>query len=350
MARFSITPKRLAGLPLSVLAAAYKNNGQPYKLTLAPTYRCNYKCYYCGLWKRSTAELDAATLVNAIAPLKSLTWLDVTGGEIFVRRDIEEICLALVAALPRLALIHFPTSGSYPERATRLAEKLSQKGVKVVVSVSLEGPARLHDKVRCAPGAYGRAVETFRLLARIPHVSVYSGTTIIGENADLVPQGVFQALRQDLEFLTSDMMHFNVMQGSNHYFCNDDAVAPSPSRVASALRRIVRWKGVPKTPFCLLELGFQAIALNSLAGRQGLVPTCSALRSSLFIAPDGTVFPCHIWGEPVGRIDADTSLLHIVKSERWRWLRNQVEAESCPTCWTPCEAYPTLLTRGAKPF
>lgn len=347
---WSIKPGRFATLPGSLLTAAFSSAGSPFKLTLAPTYRCSYKCYYCGLWSRCSPELDSATLVDAIAPMKSLTWLDITGGEIFARPDIEQLCLALVDSLPRLALFHFPTSGSHPRAAIRLASALAASGVKVVVSVSLEGPRALHDAVRGAPGAYDKAVETFRGLAELPGVDVYTGTTMIRENVDLVPQDVHKALSQDIPELTPERMHFNVMQGSTHYFCNAGARRPSNAQVSAALRRIILWKGLPKSPFDCLELGFRSVALAALAGRHNLVPTCTALRSSLFIAPDGTVFPCHIWGEPVGRIGPTASLQDLHTSDRWKWLRTQVASQNCPTCWTPCEAYPTMLTHLLHPL
>jgi MoaA/NifB/PqqE/SkfB family radical SAM enzyme len=345
--------RRLARLPVKAALSAYGVGG-PFKATLAATYVCPHRCTYCGIFRRREAELPARAIIDAFAGLDSLVWLDLTGGEPLAREDCEELACGLARALPNLALFHFPTSGAYPDRAVALARTVSRLGLRVVVTVSIEGAEALHDRVRGRPGAFASAVETLRRLRELPGVAVYVGTTLIGANVELVPGGVFEAVSREVPGLSRADMHFNVAQVSGHYFCNAEERRPSPRQVAEALERILLFKGFRPTPFSLLEAGFQLFALAAArAGARagaGAVPPCSALRSSFFFSPSGTVYPCHIWGEPVGAVGAGMRVADLLAGQPWAWVRQAVARRSCPRCWTPCEAYPSMISAAVNPL
>jgi len=345
---FGIDIARLAALPIMTARSAY-NRYRPFKATLALTYDCPYGCYYCGVPERREPELSADELVSALSSLDCITWLDVSGGEIFTREDCLPLIVRLVEGFPSLALFHFPTSGSHPDEAVELAGAISGMGVKVVVSVSIEGPATLHDRVRGA-GAFARAVETFVRLKELKDVSTYVGTTLLHENVQLVPSGIFQAVSRHYPELRKSDLHFNTMQHSDHYFCNASARRPGGGEVRSALRRVIMWKGLPRTPFCALELGFRTLALQASSKGFGLLPRCAALKSSFFMSPSGIVYPCHIWGEPVGKVGPGRPVRALLDSELWAWVRTSVAYGHCPLCWTPCEAYPTMIDKAVNPF
>jgi radical SAM protein with 4Fe4S-binding SPASM domain len=71
---------------------------------------------------------------------------------------------------------------------------------------------------------------------------------------------------------------------------------------------------------------------------------CTALSSSCFVDAHWNVYACSIWGERVGNLRAEGFDLNAMwQGERRRALRAQVVEEQCTHCWTPCEAYPTIL-------
>jgi len=344
-----ISMARLAGLLTSTCRAS-RTAGMPFKATVAITYRCPCRCQYCGLYERVEEEMPRQTLVGALASVPSITWLDLTGGEVLLRTDLLEVAHDIVDVLPNLALFHFPTSGCSPTAAVELARSIAARGVKVVVSVSIEGPQDVHDSVRGLPGSFGSAVQTLNSLKQIPGVSSYVGTTIIPQNCELVPHGLFHAVQEHVPGLKPSDIHVNVMQGSGHYFNNAVAPRPGPEELARALRRTIRFKGFPAGPFAALELLFQSVALQANRGRWGVVPRCSAGDASFFLSPSGIVYPCHIWAEPIGRLSEDGSnLAALLLSERAAWLRKSISLRHCPLCWTPCEAYPTIISRAMNP-
>ena len=101
-------------------------------------------------------------------------------------------------------------------------------------------------------------------------------------------------------------------------------------------------------PVRFLEDRYQALIANYYETGKSPLP-CTALSSSCFVDAYWDLYPCSIWDEKVGNLrDADFDLGALWESERRRSLRRDVAEENCSHCWTPCEAYPTILGNLAK--
>jgi hypothetical protein len=71
---------------------------------------------------------------------------------------------------------------------------------------------------------------------------------------------------------------------------------------------------------------------------------CGALRASVFLGPDLELRPCTIFDRPLGNLaDVGYALRRIPELPAARAALLEVEARACPRCWSPCEAFPTLL-------
>ena len=80
---------------------------------------------------------------------------------------------------------------------------------------------------------------------------------------------------------------------------------------------------------------------------------CEAFSGSLSIDSEGECYPCMSYQRSAGNIrDFDYNLSRLWSSPAVRVIRENIEKNLCPQCWTPCEAYQTLLTHilpGHKP-
>ena len=77
---------------------------------------------------------------------------------------------------------------------------------------------------------------------------------------------------------------------------------------------------------------------------------CHALRSSCFIDSWGHVYPCTIYDRKVGSLrDVDFDLARIWESDEARQLQKEIWNYDCPQCWTPCEAYQSILGNFFRP-
>jgi MoaA/NifB/PqqE/SkfB family radical SAM enzyme len=100
-------------------------------------------------------------------------------------------------------------------------------------------------------------------------------------------------------------------------------------------------------PVSLLERAYQGRVGRYLATGRSPVP-CSALRASVFVDSRGTVYPCSIYDRPLGSLrENGYDLGSVLRAAEARAARADVVADRCPGCWTPCDAYPSLLTAFA---
>src|SRR6476646_633595 len=94
---------RLAG---RVLHANVARPRYPWKVNLALTYWCQYRCQTCNIWRRKpTDELTTDEVLALVRENPHVSWLDLTGGEIFLRDDIGDILDAITGSWRELMLL-----------------------------------------------------------------------------------------------------------------------------------------------------------------------------------------------------------------------------------------------------
>jgi len=331
------------------VAAARWRATSPYKLLLSVTDRCTLRCRACHAWVRAPRpELSPAEIDRLLAGLPGLRWLDLTGGEPTARTDILEVADAVARHAPRLIFLHLATNGFEPARAEAVVRRLVRGGGPApVITVSLDGDQALHDRLRGAPGAFGRAVETARRLNALPDVRVYVGTTLTPDNLGALP-ATARALAAELPALVPARWHVNAMQRSPHFFGNEGAPLPERDALARALDEVRRLRGWPRDAFALAEWTWER--LYHRHARTGAPPVpCQALRASVFVDAAGDVYPCHLRDTLLGNVRAhDLRLADVLRSAPALAEARAIGAEPCARCWTPCEAYHAILAHPAR--
>ncbi|MEO6236494.1 MAG: radical SAM protein [Vicinamibacterales bacterium] len=337
---------RSAALGLTVLRATAHRPPAPFKLNFCLTYWCQYKCKTCNIWQRKpTDELTLDEIATFVRENQNVTWLDLTGGEIFLRRDIDDIFDVIVDGWPRLALLHFPTNGFLTDRIVHSVERIAGRGpARTIVTVSLDGDEALNDEIRGVKGGFRRQIDTFKALRRIPGVVTALGMTLSTHNLSAF-DATFAACRRECPDLTMDDIHLNVAQRSGHYYANteSDAFAPEPGAARQVMRLYRQRKGPARTPRQLLENAYLK-RLDKFLETGRTPEPCHALRASCFIDPWGVVYPCITYSRPMGRLrDTGMRLDPIWNDPRTREVQREIWDGQCPQCWTACEAYQSIL-------
>ncbi len=140
----------------------------PAGIVYETTMRCNLKCEFCyvgellnieGEWRQ---ELTLDALRRAFPEHDGLQ-VSLTGGEVFVRKDILEVLDLFRAKGYRCG--YLTTNGTIidEQRAAALAS-LAAAGFLTHVTVSIDGPAGLHDRARGVAGTFTRAAAGLRRL------------------------------------------------------------------------------------------------------------------------------------------------------------------------------------------
>ena len=130
--------------------------------------RCNMHCGFCchaAMDARKTPIMPAEKWGSIFRKAQSLLHLTVTGGEPFIRKDFVEIIdkIILSCGVPRVSI---KTNGFYTERIKNFIPKLidKHKNTEFTLSISLDGPEEMHDKVRNFKGGYKQVLETIEIM------------------------------------------------------------------------------------------------------------------------------------------------------------------------------------------
>ena len=126
--------------------------------------RCNMHCDFCchaAMDARNSSNIMPSDWGYVFKRAKSLLHLTITGGEPFLRKDLTDIISEIVnnSGVPRVSI---KSNGFYLERIKEYIPELisRHKNTEFTLSISLDGPKDIHDKVRNFKGAYDKVVET----------------------------------------------------------------------------------------------------------------------------------------------------------------------------------------------
>lgn len=334
-----------------VAAANIGRLSTPLKVNFALTYWCQYRCKTCNIWKKKPEhELTTDEVLTFIARNRKFSWIDVTGGEIFLRRDIGEILEAIVTSWKDLYLLHFQTNGFLTDQIARVCERLaSRRGPEIIVTVSVDGDEAVNDDVRGIRGGYRKQIETFNALRKIAGIRPVFGMTLSAFNVGKFEE-TFRACQRDCPGLDVADFHLNVAQVSEHYYGNADLPLAAPTDKALEEVRLYRqMKGRPRSLPDWVERQYLG-HLEKYLERRVLPMRCHSLRSSCFIDPWGTVFPCITYTRPLGSLrDTDMDLGPIWDAQATRTVQQEIWNGDCPQCWTACEAYQSIMGNVIRP-
>lgn len=340
---------RLARLASRIAASNLGELTLPYRLTFSLTNHCQARCAMCNIWQKPpVAELTLSEIDTLFTHANRFSWINLTGGEIFQRSDINDILITIIRLSRDLHLLNFPTNGFQTEEIVATVKRIlaDTRLPRLIVTVSMDGPPDLHEEIRGLSGLWGQALQTFRELKRLnsARFSVYLGYTIQAANLGHFASTI-TACKNISQEVTVDDFHVNLAHYSGHYYDNAASEAlPDSSLAASELANIQRERHHRHfDPVAFIERHYHRYAQGYLSS--GNVPfTCQAAAASCFIDATGMVFPCSVYDAPLGSLqEYDMNLHRLWRSAARKNLRKDIRAGNCPGCWTPCEAYQTLL-------
>jgi MoaA/NifB/PqqE/SkfB family radical SAM enzyme len=321
----------------------------PYRLTFALTNRCQARCAMCDIWKKPLSdELSVEEIAAIFRNASRFSWINLTGGEIFMRPDIGSVMNTIIRESPDLCLLNFPTNGLLKDDIVAAVDNIlgTTKLPRLIVTVSLDGPPDLHDRIRGIPGIFNSATATFQALRKRQsrRFSVFFGYTLQEANISSFDDTLL-AVQKVLGDCTINDFHINVAHVSGHYYANTRFEGlPNAVVAAKILERTSRLRKARfLDPVAILERRYRKLATAYLS--TGQVPlVCQAASASCFIDPCGIVYPCIGMATPIGSLRDNRYDLHEMwrSSDRLR-IRQAIRTGACPGCWTPCEAYQTLL-------
>ena len=278
-----------------LLAARAQREGRPVTVTFQVTDRCNYECVHCYQEHRDTTaakrdELSTAEIVRILDELAEagVLFLTIMGGEVFVRRDADEI---LAAAHERGFALKLLSTGHHinDQRADLLA---TLRPLQVEMSL-YSARHQAHELVTRSPGSWQRTIAAARrLIAR--KVPVVLKAPVMEANLD------------DLE----DMARLARDLGAEYQFDPKITAMETGEKAPMALRMkadsLARFYQGPMSGYLAATYAAGTPAARSVAGGDDVRPLdhtpCRAGQQSLSITPYGEVWPCNALPMPCGNL------------------------------------------------
>jgi Fe-coproporphyrin III synthase len=325
-----------------------------YELNFAITYRCNSRCRTCGIWKRRPkGEMTLNEIRKFAGKLRHIKWMRLTGGEPFLRSDLVEIVRTLNDKVG-LYMLSVTTNGTMPQLVAERVERILRfYKSKFTVTVSLDGPRDVHNRIR-GVDCYDKALETYRLLRAVKVKSgrrnfhVYFGYTISPFNAGMLKDALAQVQSQIPRVRMKDF-HVNVFQTSDLYLGNtkNKGMQRSAAFVRNASRDLdanIKARYLSVSVIDRMEVIYMKGAKKYLA--TGRTPMqCKVHKASVFVDPFGNVYPCTIYDVMLGNLrEHRYDIREIMEGDMSKAAAKEIAAGKCPHCWTPCEAHQTIMS------
>ena len=322
---------------------------KPYKINFAVTYRCNSRCKTCGIWEiykknpgKEKEELKLDEVERIFSSTNSFCWASLTGGEPFLRNDLVEIA-NIISETNRISLLSIPTNGFLTSIDKIVKKILEETEIPMIsVSVSVDGEEHLHDEIRRIKEGWKKAKKTYTRLKSIEderlHIYVEYTASVFNEGhlKETIESFGISDFYSDVILTVS---HSSFFYNKKNIFCGKkilDEIVPfqKKSKLKSA-------KGI--IPF------IYSLYLNKYLTGKSIALSCVSGTSSLFLDPYGNVYPCLSLKKSMGNLrDSEYDLEFLIRSERAASVRDIVKKGTCPGCWTPCEAYQTIVENLPK--
>ncbi len=309
----------------------------PTDISIITTYRCPMRCQMCNIWQNPTKKEEEITAKD-LKILPNFKFVNITGGEPFVREDLGEIVELMFTKSPRIVI---STSGWFEDRVIDIAKHFPNIGIRL----SIEGMKAKNDELRGREGGFEKGVRTLRRLREMGVKDVGFGITVSNHNSADMLELYELAKELDMEFATAAFHN-------SFYFHKYDNVITNKDEVTSNFMKLIEMQLREPHPKSWFRAYFNMGLINYINGGKRLLP-CEAGTVNFFIDPWGEVYPCNgleesKWKKSMGNIRKAEKFEDIWFSKEADEVRELVR--TCPkNCWMVGTASPVMKKYIHKP-
>jgi len=294
------------------------------------TYRCNAQCHMCNIWKYPT-DVRKEITPNDLKKLPKLDFANITGGEPFLREDIEDIVKVVLKRTKRLVI---STNGYFTEKIVALAKKYPNIGIRV----SIEGLPKANDELRGLKDGFDHGIRTLVELHNLGLKDIGFGITVSDRNAKDMMELYHLAKMLNLEFATAAMHN-------TYYFHKFDNKFNDKKMITEEFKKLIKAQLRSKKPKEWFRAYFNYGLINYINGNKRLLP-CGMGTDVIFIDPVGEVYPCNGMDWSMGNIKKQT-FEEIWNSEKAKDVR--IKVKNCKkNCWMVGSASPAIKREKVK--
>jgi MoaA/NifB/PqqE/SkfB family radical SAM enzyme len=269
----------------------------------------------CNTW--TTPSLREGEIgAEVYGKLPFMKTVNVTGGEPFLREDLDEIITILKKKTKRLVI---SSNGFFTERILRLFEKHRDVGIRI----SIEGLPKANDELRGIRDGFDHGIRTLIELDRLGVKDIGFGFTASDRNVKDLLELYHLSRMMGLEFATA-------AAHNAFYFHKFDNRFEYPEIAVEELKKLISELLKSKKMKDWFRAYFNYGLANYILGNARLLP-CEMGRDSFFLDPCGDILPCNVMDEKMGNL-SEVSFRELWTSERAQGVRKEV-LNCGKQCW-----------------
>ncbi|MBN1806080.1 MAG: radical SAM protein [Sedimentisphaerales bacterium] len=265
--------------------------------------------------------------LKTIEKLPRMTFANITGGEPFIRKDIEDIVSLIRSKADRVVI---SSNGFFTDRIINLFKKRNDIGIRL----SIEGLQVSNDSIRGIKDGFDKALRTLLTLVDMGIKDVGFGMTVQEMNSDDLIALYNISNHMGMEFATATLHN-------SFYFRKNDNKIENKEKVARAFELLINKLLKSNSPKKWFRAYFNHGLINYIYGQPRLLP-CDMGKNGFFVDPFSDVLPCNGMAEKMsmGNLN-EKSFEEIWHSKQAQMVRQAVK--SCPrNCWMIGSAAPAM--------
>lgn len=327
----------IANLKIWYLKITNQNNKiLPYKILIQLTDLCNSKCTFCEIWKiKPKNEINLDHIKKFFKSInKNLIWLSLSGGEVTLVKYYYELIDLALKYCPRLKILAFTTNALSINRAYDYAIYAKNKGLDVLVTISLDGDEYTHDKLRGVKGNYEKCTKLFYKLKE-SGISVNYGITLSDQNYDFINEKykIYKDKIRAVTFVHSEGIY------NKSFKTNDNLIIKSLILIYKNYQIKKIQEIVEKIH---IKLSIKFLKNNR---KKNIIP-CEVMNTSAQIFPNGDVKPCMFM--PAFSNIKTNDFVEDYLGSKADLLRKEIKENKCPKCWMNCYSPHSIMQNPIK--
>jgi len=304
------------------------------------TNHCNFRCQHCFINLSPMKDLKLAQFENIGREVGRLFWLDIGGGEPFLRKDLAEIVGCF-----RTQVVQIPSNGSLPDlMVDQLRRMTPLTDAEITVSLSLDGLQETHERVRGETGNWDQVWSTFERLRALDRFPVKINTVITNDNKDELIDLMREVRRRKPDFYSIILLRGDPMDPQIKLPALEELRRLGPE-IFSILETYDYGRNVVSAGILRNYHKFLwNVSLATIEEQRQVIP-CLAGRAHMVMMGNGDVSSCEML-PPVGNVQTQ-SWRDITKSPAFKQQVRDIKAGKCH-CTHNCAMLDSILLNPAN--
>lgn len=299
----------------SALLFRQQRNSLPQTLIFFVTSRCNARCDFCLYYDQIEnpvaveKELKISEIEEIASHYGKLHYLALSGGEPFVRKDLEPLCQAFIDRCGT-SVVDIPSNFFYTKTMLETMEPLARKNPNVMfdLQMSIDHIGKMHDESRKVPNLYREAIKTFQALSEVrakhPNLKLKINIVYLDFNRDSI-QEIIAELSRVVKYDRIQLTYPHTLVPSDW-----DAASSQAKETKEYIGAAERVGDQPsRDKFDLHSLGIRSVKsiyhrllMKAVSNEENLGAYCEAGRNIIVLNEKGDVFPCEPLWQSIGNL------------------------------------------------